>query len=565
METVLTLTEVALKSLTVSPLNVRKTNLDEDIKALAADIDAHGLKQNLVVVPSLVDGRYEVVAGGRRLHALMHLVDEGRLPFDAPIPVRVEARDEGRPTSLSENLHRVAMNPADEFIAYRTIVEEHADEPDPVAYCSRRFGVSRAHVEGRLRLASLAPDILDAMRDGKLNVESAKAYASLADHKLQITVFTAEEKKTWGVKHEPRSVRDALKLKTLSVACAQAVYVGIEVYRQAGGRIELEMFLGSEGGERIVDPSLLDKLAREKIAAELPKLAKKDGFASALPAAGFGQYPAWPKAPAGMERAYDYGLDRTALPKELKKESTAVYRLADDGSGLILYGRFKPSAAATPEPTHSRPPAASGGARRALTTDPPSGPPRNMCPLAVPADDLPARHPARRRFGDRLRIAPARPLRLRPPGAAPVRLEDAGRHLRCPDLRRLRHVAGAGQGSVPDTRRRLPGLEGGPWVKTPRSSGRTTPSIRGRAARNAGPAARIAMPRRATPASPVAWRSIGARARRAGAPARPIGRSPCAGMPRRPRRASAIACSARAWRTCSTMPWIRNGATICGA
>ena len=66
---------IALNNLVASPRNVRKQDRKADIDALAASIAAHGLLQNLCVVPT-ADDKYEVDAGGRRLAALKQLAKQ---------------------------------------------------------------------------------------------------------------------------------------------------------------------------------------------------------------------------------------------------------------------------------------------------------------------------------------------------------------------------------------------------------------------------------------------------------------------------------------------------------
>jgi ParB family chromosome partitioning protein len=71
---------IPLNKLVPSKRNVRKTS-DESVEDLATSIQAHGLLQNLTVTEHIDDkgtssGKYEVVAGGRRIRALRQLVKE---------------------------------------------------------------------------------------------------------------------------------------------------------------------------------------------------------------------------------------------------------------------------------------------------------------------------------------------------------------------------------------------------------------------------------------------------------------------------------------------------------
>ena len=79
---------IALTDLVPSTANVRKTGAGIGIQELAASIEAHGLLQNLQVRET-TGGKFEVVAGGRRLAALKVLAKRKALPKDAPIGCNV--------------------------------------------------------------------------------------------------------------------------------------------------------------------------------------------------------------------------------------------------------------------------------------------------------------------------------------------------------------------------------------------------------------------------------------------------------------------------------------------
>ncbi|MBA3053618.1 MAG: hypothetical protein FP826_01475 [Sphingomonadales bacterium] len=358
------ITTLPLSSLLLSDLNVRKTERDADIAALADDIAARGLKQNLVVVPAHFttstvneqwDGvdrwadKFEVIAGGRRFQAMQLLVEDGRLPADHEVPCLLEDRAEAEETSLSENLHRVAMNPADEFEAFAAIVAQQVNggalQADAVSYTARRFGVTVRHVEGRLRLAALAPEILEALRTGAIGLESAKAYAGTTDHALQVKVFKGRLK--YG-DHNPRWVRDELRGKTLPINHPLMTFVELAAYQAEGGRIEAEMFMGTDGEQRVVDVALLEKLARTRAEAMIPAQAKADGYKQGLFVKGVGNGASWCAAPKGYERHWGYG---TELSKTAKKKAIGVYAVASDGLGLHCLGAFKPEQKREPAET----------------------------------------------------------------------------------------------------------------------------------------------------------------------------------------------------------------------
>lgn len=354
-ETTGMITLVPLSRLHVSPRNSRLTRPDEDIDWLANDIHENGLLQNLVVVPEedglFGPGDLGVVEGGRRYRALTRNVELERITVDQLVPVLVKDADDGRMLSLLSAIHKIDLNPADQFAAYAAIVEEHSAEPDPIAYCSGRCGVSEHHVRQRLRLAALAPEILDKLRAGELTLEAAEAYAGFDDQALQLHVFMAEEGRSFPPKHQARNIRDQLRSRTYPATIAQATYVGIEAYVAAGGRTDRDLFFGLDDGERLLDPSLLDELARRKAAAEVGAIAAADGFAEGRLATSFAELPIWPRAAQGF-----IALHSSTWPKTKRDRpagAVGVYTLNPAGDGLQLGQWWKP--VVVPVPTSSAP------------------------------------------------------------------------------------------------------------------------------------------------------------------------------------------------------------------
>lgn len=347
---------VPLARLRLTDLNVRQTERDADVASLAEDIAQRGLKQNLIVSPAhwstmvaengetSSEGLFEVTGGGRRTQALKLLAADGRLPADHPVQCRVEPRGEARESSLSENLHRVAMNPADEFTAFEQIAAEQrermgASPAEAVAYVARRFGVTDRHVEQRLRLAALAPEILAALRDGTITLSSAKAYAGTTDHELQLKVFEQQCKSNWQA-HAASIVRGALHDRSLSVNDRLVKFVGIDAYRAAGGRTETDLFMGTEGEERLLDVKLIEDMAQRKAEPMVSPQAEADGFASGLLASPGADK--WPRAPEGMER-YIRCYQAEDPTEEDLRTFVAVYAI--DADGLRRLGYFH-----TPKP-----------------------------------------------------------------------------------------------------------------------------------------------------------------------------------------------------------------------
>src|ERR1700691_3170113 len=158
-------TSIPLNKLTAWTGNVRKTaGADTALAELAASIAAHGLLQPLVVRAEK-RGKFAVVAGCRRLEALRRLAANGAIAEDAGIAYSLIA-DEANATeaSLAEKAVREQMHPADEFEAFRALIDDGASIADVAA----RFGYSESTVEKRLRLARVSPVIIEAYREGDI-------------------------------------------------------------------------------------------------------------------------------------------------------------------------------------------------------------------------------------------------------------------------------------------------------------------------------------------------------------------------------------------------------------
>ena len=171
-----------------SPSNVRKRSDACADAQLEANIEAKGVMQNLIGVPvARRKGHYRITGGGRRLDRVHNLIARGVFPPDYLVPVMVMKSDgDAIETSLSENFFKLTMNPADACRAFQDIIEIEKKTPAVVA---KRFGLTERFVLGRLRLANLAEPVFDALRDEKITIEVAMAYASTSDTDRQAAVF----------------------------------------------------------------------------------------------------------------------------------------------------------------------------------------------------------------------------------------------------------------------------------------------------------------------------------------------------------------------------------------
>ena len=148
----------------------------EELQALAESIATHGLVQPLTV-RELPNGYYQIIAGERRWRA-------ARLAELKEIPVVVIEADDKKTMELAliENLQRQDLNPVEEAMGYRRLMDEYAMTQEDVA---NRVGKSRPAVANALRLLSLSDKVLEMVRSGKLSAGHARAILSLKTVALQ--------------------------------------------------------------------------------------------------------------------------------------------------------------------------------------------------------------------------------------------------------------------------------------------------------------------------------------------------------------------------------------------
>jgi ParB family transcriptional regulator, chromosome partitioning protein len=269
---------IPLSKLVPSPRNVRRANDPQADLELKADIEARGLLQNLVVTSAKKPrGSFAVEAGERRRRALQSLADEGKLAKGHEVCCLVlEGAAAAQEASLAENFQRLSMNPADECLAFRQLVEQGSDAEG----IARRFGLTVRFVEGRLRLATLAPAVFAALGAGEISLDAAKAYAATPDQERQAFVFE-QMSRGYGVAH-PDSIRRMMTHETASGKDRRARFVGEEAYVAAGGRIERDLF-SDDASTRWLDVALLERLACEKMEQLAAATAAEQGLAFVRP------------------------------------------------------------------------------------------------------------------------------------------------------------------------------------------------------------------------------------------------------------------------------------------
>jgi ParB family transcriptional regulator, chromosome partitioning protein len=265
--------DIPFNKLRLSQSNVRRIKADISIDELAEDIARRGLLQSLNVRPILDDdrnetGAYEVPAGGRRFRALQMLIKQKRFSKTGPVPCIVREIDTdilAEDDSLAENVQRVALHPLDQYRAFMALREKGQTEEAIAA----AFFVPVTVVKQRLKLASVAPSLLETYAEDAMTLEQLMAFTITSDHAWQEQVWEAIQQ---SYNRDAYQIRRMLTEKTVRASDKRARFVGIEAYEAAGGTVSRDLFQNDDGGW-LDDPALLDRLVTEKLKREAETIA----------------------------------------------------------------------------------------------------------------------------------------------------------------------------------------------------------------------------------------------------------------------------------------------------
>lgn len=287
---------VPLSALVKSPQNVRIVPYSaESVRELADSIKGIGLLQNLVV-HALPDGLYGVAAGGRRLAAMNLLATENTIHPDWPVRVKVVPDNLATAASLTENGQHLEMHPAEQIAGFRAM----AAEGKTPAQTGDLLGYSPRHVQRMLKLAELAPVILEALAADKITTEHCQALALEDNPDRQVQVYEAACREGWNNKPEVCVIRNLITDSQVSTLNnSKYTFVGEKAF--SGDEIRADLFSDEQGG--FVDKLALDTALLEKLQWVAECLKEAEG---------------WAWCAGRMEPVSRYG------------EDTEVYRIQDE-------------------------------------------------------------------------------------------------------------------------------------------------------------------------------------------------------------------------------------------
>ncbi len=175
------------------PINEIEPNRDQPRKEfdetalaeLASSIEQHGLLQPITVRPT-ANLRYQIVAGERRWRA-SRIAGLERVP----VIIRNMTDLECAQIALIENLQREDLNPVEEALGYRSLMDSHGLTQEEVASA---VGKSRPTVANSLRLLGLPEDVLLLVNNGEISAGHGRAMLAIKDDELLYIAVEAAKK-----------------------------------------------------------------------------------------------------------------------------------------------------------------------------------------------------------------------------------------------------------------------------------------------------------------------------------------------------------------------------------
>jgi len=244
----------------------RKQFDDDALADLSASIAQHGVLQPLLVRP-MPDGTYQLVAGERRWRA-------SRMAGLTEVPVVIRNMDEQESAELAliENLQREDLNPMEEAMGYRTLMENYGMTQEQAAQVVNK---SRPAVSNALRLLQLPEEVTELVSAGKLSAGHARTVLAFESTEDQIAVAKQAVDKGLSVRELEKMAKAAKRKLTpprpIEPKRRDSFYDEVELaLRESLGRV-VKVTNGNKGGTlqiEFFDPddlrALANKLADEE-------------------------------------------------------------------------------------------------------------------------------------------------------------------------------------------------------------------------------------------------------------------------------------------------------------
>lgn len=175
-----------------------RKNFDEDsLSELAESIKQVGVIQPIIVQKR--DGYYEIIAGERRWRAAKLAQIK-----EVPVVIKDYTKQEILEVALIENIQRQDLNPIEEAVAYKNLIEEFSLVQDDVA---KRVGKSRVSITNSMRLLKLQDEIQNMLAQNIISSGHARALLSIDNKADQLKAANIIVEKSLSVRDTEKLVK----------------------------------------------------------------------------------------------------------------------------------------------------------------------------------------------------------------------------------------------------------------------------------------------------------------------------------------------------------------------
>ena len=184
-----------------NPFQPRREFNHDEIASLAESIKNHQQLQPILV--RIVDGKYQLISGERRLRATIHAGLK---------TIRAEVREADdrlvAELAIIENLQRKDLNPIEKAMSFKRYIEEHKCKQDDLA---RRLSIDRSTIANLMRLLELPQAILDLLAANEVSAGHARALLPIGDEEIQVRTAKRIMDERWSVRATESFVAELLK------------------------------------------------------------------------------------------------------------------------------------------------------------------------------------------------------------------------------------------------------------------------------------------------------------------------------------------------------------------
>lgn len=248
--------EVDLKKILPNPYQPRKFFNPTKLEELSTSIKKHGILQPLLVT-ALPEGKYELIAGERRLEA-------SKLAGLKTVPIILKKADSKTKLELAliENIQRHNLNPIEEAKAFEQLIKKFSLTQEEA---SQRLGKSRSVIANTLRLLALPEFIQQAVAEEKISEGHARSLLAINDPEKQKYLFEKILRENLTVRQTEKHVKETLvsahtrKIQkqefdpqTNAIEEDLKTYLGTKVYIKKNGlkgQLVIEFYSPEELGE----------------------------------------------------------------------------------------------------------------------------------------------------------------------------------------------------------------------------------------------------------------------------------------------------------------------------